>query len=178
MALVPHYFEKTGHVIGKPFRDDEIKLYLEMLNDGIDFAATSKIVDPEQIGVVGYSMGAVLSFVRSFKDPRIKAIVSCSGPLLVESKAKFPPILILQGSKDKGNPAERLKAFEAKLKADGTPYATHIYRGMGHNFDIPAWDDASRRIVSFFNRHLKKIQPKKNKAKLKRPSQKATSGST
>src|SRR5580658_4959759 len=55
----------------------------------------------------------------------VKAIVSCSGPLLVESKSKFPPVLILQGSKDKSNSSERVKAFEEKLKANETPYATH-----------------------------------------------------
>jgi carboxymethylenebutenolidase len=167
VALVPHYFEKTGHVVGARSHDDELKSYREAVNDGIEFAVTMKNVDPERIGLVGYSMGAYLAFFRSARDPRVKAVVSCSGPLPVESKAKFPPVLILQGSKDKGSPAERLKAFAEKLKASETPYATHIYRGMGHNFDIPAWDDASRRIAVFFDRHLKINEPKRSKAKLK-----------
>ena len=82
------------------------------------------------------------------RDPRIKAVVSCAGGLPVESKSKFPPVLMLQGASDKGNPLARVKAFEEVLKAQETPYETHIYRGMGHNFELYRWDDAARRLES------------------------------
>jgi len=167
VVLIPHYFEKTAHKVGTRFLADEIPSYTDALRDGIEFAVASGIVDPERIGLVGYSLGANLAFLQSTRDPRVKAIVSCSGSLPVGWKAKFPPVLILQGSKDKGSPTQRLKAFEEKLKATDTPYATHVYRWLGHNFDVSTWDDAGRRMAVFFNQHLKKKAHKKSKAKSK-----------
>ena len=169
VVLIPHYFDRTRHIVGRPFSSDDLTLYLQTIHDGIEFAVKSDSVDPERIGLVGYSMGAYLAFYRSARDPRIKAIVSCSGSLPVESKAKFPPVLVLQGSKDKGSPAERLKAFQEKMKTNDTPCPAHIYRGLGHNFEVSTWDDASRRTAVFFDRYLKKRSPAKPKTKVKRP---------
>ena len=176
--MIPHYFEKTGHTVGARFRADEVPSYHEALHDGIEFAVASGIVDPERIGIVGYSMGAYLAFFQATRDPRVKAIVSCSGSLPVEWKAKFPPVLILQGSKDKGTPAARLKAFEEKLKTTETPCTSHVYRWIVHNFDVPTWDDASRRIAVFFDKHLQNRAPKRSKAKPKVQTKTDSSGSS
>ena len=168
VVLIPHYFDRTRHIVGRPFSSDDLTSYLQTIHDGIEFAVKSESVDPERIGFVGYSMGAYLAFYRSARDPRIKAIVSCSGSLPVESKAKFPPVLVLQGSKDKGSPAERLKAFQEKMKTNETPCPSHIYRGVGHNFEVSTWEDASHRTAVFFNAYLKKRPLAKPKAKMKR----------
>src|SRR5271165_3451652 len=115
VALIPHYFETTGHEVGKPFRSDDLRSYSDSVHDAIEFAVASGVVDPERIGLLGVSMGSYLAFSRAAREPRIKAIVSVSGSLPVESQSKFPPVLILQGSKDKGAPASRLKEFQAKM---------------------------------------------------------------
>jgi dienelactone hydrolase len=168
VALIPHYFDRTRHVVGQPFGSDDLSSYLQTIDDGIAFAVKSESVDPDRIGFIGYSMGAYLAFSQSARDPRIKAIVSCSGSLPVNSKAKFPPVLVLQGSKDKGSPAERLKAFQEQMKTNETPCAVHIYRGLGHNFEVSTWEDASRRTAVFFDRYLKRRPPAKPKTKAKR----------
>jgi len=155
VVLIPHYFERTGHEPGQPFKDNEIPAMVEAVEDAIDFAVANAPVDADRIGMIGYSMGAYIAFFRSARDPRIKAIVAVSGHLPVESKSKFPPLLILQGSGDRNTPPARLKQFEAILKERQIPYGTHVYRGIAHNFDIPTWDDASRRAATFFNKFLK-----------------------
>jgi carboxymethylenebutenolidase len=165
VVLIPHYFETTAHVAGKPFGPKEIPAYLESVHDAIEFAVASGVVDPDRIGVVGWSLGAYIAFYRSTKDPRIKAMVSLSGSLPVEWKAKFPPVLILQGSKDKSSPPQRLKDFQEKLKAANSPFETHVYRGVGHNLDLPTWDDVSRRTAVFFNKYLKPQPPRRTKAR-------------
>ena len=71
------------------------------------------------------------------------------------SQTKYPPVLILQGSKDPSNPPANVKTFEEQLKSQGTPYASHVYRGMGHNFDLERWDDAAGRAVAFLDRHMR-----------------------
>ena len=134
VVLIPHFFDRTGHVVGTAFKSDDIPAYLDSVHDAIEFAVASEAVDPGRIGLVGLSMGSYLAFFRAARDPRIKAIVSVSGSLPVESESKFPPVLILQGSKDKSIPASRLKEFQAKLAASKTPFKAHVYGGAGSQF--------------------------------------------
>jgi carboxymethylenebutenolidase len=165
VVLIPHYFERTGHAVGQPFQAKEFMSWIEAVQDAIEFGVASGIVDADRIGMIGYSMGAHIAFYRGARDPRIKAIVSCAGDLPVESKSKFPPVLILQGSEDRSNPLPQVKKFQEVLKANGTPYANHIYKGMGHNFDVDRWSDAARRAAAFFDKHMKTgkdARPKKS----------------
>jgi len=172
VVLIPHFFEATAHVVGKPFGDKDIPAYLDAVHDAIEFAVASGVVDSERIGVVGWSLGSYLAFFRASKDPRIKALVSISGHLPVESKSKFPAVLVVQGSKDKGTPTQRLKDFQEKLKAENSPVEAHVYKGVGHNLDLPTWDNVIRRTAVFFNKYLKKHEPKRTKAKAKKSTAK------
>ena len=172
VVLIPHYFERTGHVIGRPFPGKEFQELMQSVQDAIEFAAARRVVDPDRIGLIGYSMGAYYAFFRAARDPRIRAVVSCSGSLPVASKSKFPPVLILQGSEDRGNPLARIKQFQETLKAKGTPSANHVYKGMGHNFDVDRWADAAGRAGAFFDtymRNLKDAKPKKSQRPRLRP---------
>ena len=145
VVLIPRYFERTGHIAGAALKDGELSAFVKAVEDGVEFGIASGIVNEDRIGVLGYSMGAYIAFSRAARDPRIKAVVSCSGSLPVESRATFPPVLILQGSNDRSSPVSRLAKFQEALKAKGTPCASHIYKGMGHNFDLERWEDAMTR---------------------------------
>ncbi len=79
VVLIPHYFETTAHVVGKPFGDKEIPAFVDAVHDAIEFAVASGVVDSERIGVVGWSLGSYLAFFRAARDTRIKAVVSISG---------------------------------------------------------------------------------------------------
>jgi carboxymethylenebutenolidase len=155
VVFIPHYFERTNHIVGQSFRQKEFEAFLEAVEDAIKFAVASESVDENRLGMIGYSMGAHFAFYRGARDPRIKAIVSCAGSLPVESRSKFPPVLILQGSRDRGNPLENVKKFQEVLKANGTPSASRVYKGMGHNFDVDRWDDAALRAAAFFDKHMR-----------------------
>jgi dienelactone hydrolase len=170
VVLIPRYFERTGHIAGAALKDGELSAFVKAVEDGVDFGIASGIVDEDRIGVLGYSMGAYIAFSRAARDPRIKAVVSCSGSLPVESRATFPPVLILQGSNDRSSPVSRVAKFQEALKAKGTPCASHIYKGMGHGFDLERWEDAMMRAGAFFDRHLR--GPKKPKG----PAKKARRG--
>jgi dienelactone hydrolase len=160
VVLIPHFFERTGHEAGQPFKDKEVDSMFESIEDAIDFAVANAPIDPDRIGLLGYSMGANAAYFCNFRNPRIKAIVAVSAYLPIESKAKLPPMLILLGSGDHNTSPARLKQFEAVMKERQIPYGSHVYRGIGHNFDIPTWDDASRRAATFFNKILKAPKPK------------------
>jgi uncharacterized protein YkwD len=162
VVYFPHYFERTGHVTGRPPAKD-IPLFNEAISDAVEFAAANPRVDADRIGLLGYSLGSYLAFYQAERDERIKAIVSCSGRLSVVSNSKFPPVLILQGSNDPASPVEKVKEFQQSLDSRGIPSSSHIYRRTGHNFDLSAWSDASRRAVQFFNRYLKGVEPRRQR---------------
>ncbi len=64
VVLIPHYFERTGHRAGQPFKDNAIPAMVESVQDAIEFAIANAPVDPDRIGMIGYSMGAYIAFFR------------------------------------------------------------------------------------------------------------------
>ena len=156
VALIPHYFETTDHVLGHPNRQGEYESWLEAVSDAIGYAASRSEVDPTRFAIIGYSMGSGLGMFQSTRDTRIKAVISCSGayPQVGPSK-KLPALLILHGSRDKSTPMEYVNKYVAALKEQEMPHAVHTYDGMGHNFDVPRFRDATRRSVVFFDKYLK-----------------------
>jgi dienelactone hydrolase len=156
VALIPHYFEKTDHVIGRPLQAGEYEGFLDSLKDAMEYAATQQEVDPARFAIIGYSMGSNLAMLRAVKDSRIKAIVSCSGsyPPTKPSK-KLPPLLILHGSKDKSTPIDYVKKYQEGLKEQEMPHAVHIYPGKGHNLDVPTFENVTVRAVAFFDKYVK-----------------------
>ncbi len=156
VAIIPQFFEKTDHAVGAPIRQGELEAWGEAVADGVEFAGKSPSVDPARFAMLGYSMGSGLAMRQSTRDPRIKAVVSCSGAYPpIQPNKKLPPLLILHGSKDQGTPLDYVKKYEAALTEQEMPHAVHIYGGIGHNFDAPRFEDATRRSVAFFDQYVK-----------------------
>ena len=72
VVLIPHFFQKTGHVAGKTFEPEEIPSFLDATQDAIEFAAALDAVDPERIGVVGVSWDRTSRFTgrRASRESR------------------------------------------------------------------------------------------------------------
>ncbi|MDL2208966.1 alpha/beta fold hydrolase, partial [Parabacteroides sp. OttesenSCG-928-O15] len=49
---------------------------------GIDYLNTRKEIDMDRIGVIGYSMGGMMTFNLGAVDPRVRASVSCVSPVI------------------------------------------------------------------------------------------------
>ena len=161
VVAIPHYFESTGHVIGRPNKQGEYEAWIKALADAVDFTAKRPDVLADRIGIIGYSMGTNLAQIQAVSDPRIKAIVSCSGTYPPKGpNKKLPALLILHGTKDTSTPLSYVKAYQEALKANEMPHAVHIYKGKGHNFDIEQWADATERSAAFFDRYIKNARIK------------------
>jgi carboxymethylenebutenolidase len=145
VVLIPHYFDRRG-------RQPE---WVETVGDVIKAASTRPDVDPDRVGLFGFSLGSYLAFFQGARDKRVKAVVSVSGSLPLHSKSKFPPSLLLHGSGDKSTPPRILREFTGELKAKETPYAVHVYPGERHNFSVPVFLDAGLRAGLFFDVHLR-----------------------
>ena len=160
VALIPHSFEKTDHPPGRPPQAGEREAWLDAVNDAVEFAAARPEVDPTRFAMMGYSMGSGLGMSRALRDPRIKAVVSCSGAYPpIKPNPRLPPLLILHGSKDTSTPLDYVKKYVEALEEQDMPHAVHIYNGMGHNFDASRFGDATRRAVAFLDQYLKPAKP-------------------
>jgi dipeptidyl aminopeptidase/acylaminoacyl peptidase len=59
----------------------------------IDYLETRKEIDPNRIGVIGYSLGGTMSLILSGVDSRIKVTTACVAPLLMHPISPDQPDL-------------------------------------------------------------------------------------
>ncbi|MDB5349099.1 MAG: dienelactone hydrolase [Planctomycetota bacterium] len=159
VALIPHYFDRTGTTIALPkTMKDEFTPWMETVADTVGFAAGRAEVDAAKIGLVGFSLGGYLSLSTATHDPRIKVIVDYFGGLpkeLHERAGKLPPTLILHGDADPIVPVHEAHTLEGLLKTHKILHEVKIYPGLGHGFSGTTGDDAARRALAFLDTHLK-----------------------
>ena len=121
-----------------------------------------------RVGTMGWCFGGAMSLQATLAMPKeIDATVIYYGKLETDP-AKLPllkkPVLGLFGGTDGGIPVESVRAFEATLKAQGTPVDINVYAGVGHAFANPsgknymaeAAEDAWNRTTRFLATNLKR----------------------
>jgi dienelactone hydrolase len=159
VALLPHYFDRTGTKISDPATSAKhFKEWMETIGDAVTFVAGRPAVDRERIGLLGFSLGAYLSLSNATFDPRVKAVVEFFGglpPALEDRADKLPPTLILHGDADPIVPVKEAHRLESLLKDRKVPYELHIYKGAGHAFLGADGADSARRTLQFFDKYVK-----------------------
>ena len=158
-VYVLHYFDRTGTVeldgLQTIFR--HYPAWMKTLWDAVSFVASQPQVDPERIGLLGFSLGAYLSLSASTIDSRVKAVVEFFGGLPKEMKffmRRLCPVLILHGEQDKTVPVAEAYHLQQLLEKKEIPYQMQIYPGVGHGFSGEVWRDAGLRTLGFLNKHL------------------------
>lgn len=80
----------------------------------MDYLATRNEIDTSRLGIIGYSMGGMMTFNLTAVDPRIKVAVACVAPILKEPYSAMAvhnfapfitsqPFLMLMGNTDERN---------------------------------------------------------------------------
>lgn len=160
VALIPHYFDRTGTTLALPkTMKEEFTPWMETVGDGVLFAAGRGEVDPERIGLIGFSLGGYLSLSTATYLPRIKVVVDYFGGLpkeLHERADKLPPTLILHGDADPVVPVAEAKVLEKLLEDYKIAHEVKIYKGLGHGFTGKDGEDAALRAIAFLEAQLKK----------------------
>jgi dienelactone hydrolase len=135
----------------------------------IEWLASQPSVDPDRIGVVGFSFGGQVALLAGALSHRVKAIVSYSSPTdLVklkeyngsywyvwaascepDLKKRSPvsvagqikaPVLLIQGDADTTVPTEQAEEMENALWMSGDSVQLYLESGVGHHDSgIPSW---------------------------------------
>ena len=126
--------------------------------DSVSFVSEQPHVNPERIGLLGFSLGAYLSLASASIDPRIKAVVDFFGGFPKEMKLfmrRFCPVLILHGEADDTVPVSEAHYIALLAEKKNVPYELQIYPGAGHGFTPEIMADASQRTLNFLRKYLK-----------------------
>jgi carboxymethylenebutenolidase len=158
-VYVLRYFDRTGtgQVSDRKVIFRHFFAWAKTLWDATSFVAAQPQVDPQRLGLLGFSLGAYLALSNASVDPRIQAVVEFFGGLPREVKPfmrRFCPVLILHGEADSTVPVEEAYHLQHVLESRKIPYEMQIYSGAGHSFSGEVWRDAGRRTVAFFQKHL------------------------
>lgn len=157
-VYVLHYFDRTGTIYADKAAIFRLfPLWMKTLWDAVSHVERQKSVDPDRIGLLGFSLGAYLSLSVATVDSRIRAVVDFFGGLPKEMKLlmrRMPPVLILHGEADETVPVQEAYHIQQVCEKRGVPYEIVIFPGVGHGFGGNIWRDASARTLAFLKRHL------------------------
>lgn len=125
-------------------------------------------VEPDRIGMVGFSRGAFNAMKMAIdwhKDRPVRAVVSYyMGRGVYDQEPELPPILFLHGDGDIETVADQVVAACEKLKKMGNVCEAKIYKNTRHAFthksrygpyDHRTTVDAFKRAVAFLNKYLR-----------------------
>jgi len=161
-VYVLHYFERTGttEIDGLQTIFRHFPAWMKTLWDAVSFVAGQPQVDPERIGLLGFSLGAYLALSAASIDSRIQAVVEFFGGLPKEMKffmRRLCPVLILHGAEDKTVPVAEAYHLQQVLEKKQIPYELQVYPGAGHGFSGEIWRDAGLRALAFLNKYLASV---------------------
>lgn len=160
LVLFPHYFERTGTLMGGPAENvKNWPAWVQTIEDAVAKAKTLEQSDGGKVGIVGFSLGSYLGLSVSTQEADVAAMVDFFGgmPRSYVGRVKtMPPVLILHGDADKLVSVDEAYKLEQLLKEKKLPYEMKIYPGQGHGFTGEARLDSAKRAMAFLEEHLKR----------------------
>lgn len=157
-VYILHYFDRTGTTFADKdtiFR--HFPIWVKTLWDAISYVEKQPQVDPERIGLLGFSLGAYLSLSDAAVDKRVRAVVEFFGGMPKEMRflmRRLCPVLILHGDADTTVPVAEAYHLQKILEKKNIPYEMQIYPGAGHGFNGDVWKDAGLRSLAFLQKYL------------------------
>ena len=108
------------------------------LKMAFDYLANRPDVRPKHIGSLGWLMGDGLALQLAIHEPRLAACVVNYGTLPtnpVDIQKINARVLGIFGSRDRGIPPDKVRAFERSMNVAKKPIDIEIYDGVGHSFE-------------------------------------------
>ncbi len=131
--------------VGDQTRVTESMMVADALN-GLAFLAGRDDIDPQRIGIIGWSKGGGVSLLAAWDDvaqtlagdARFAAHAAFYPPCFVdiqEIDLAPAPVRIFIGGDDQWTPAQPCYAFARRLSAKNVPTELTVYPGAEHSFD-------------------------------------------
>ncbi|HEV8411595.1 MAG TPA: dienelactone hydrolase family protein [Gemmatimonadaceae bacterium] len=160
ICFVVHYFDGTGNFSA----DDSVEAanyfhWVRELHDAVTWIRARPDVRPNQVGMMGHSLGAWLAVGAAAADPRVARVVLLGSglePFLVDSIKRMPPVLMFHGDKDDVVPKSDADHLAQYLRAKKVSVQYRVYPGEGHQFGDSAATDMLERAVKFLAPDLKR----------------------
>lgn len=158
LAMLVHYYDRTGTIwSGNETITKLWPTWAATVQDAINYAASNPRVQPDSIGLFGYSLGAFLAVEAASQDKRVKAVVEVSGGIFDARQStldRVPPTLILHGRADERVSVSYALGLEKTARKYGHPAMMKLYDNEGHVLKTQALNDAMERTLKFFAAHL------------------------
>jgi carboxymethylenebutenolidase len=168
-ALAPDLYH--GQTASEPDGAGKLLMALNIAQAEKDLRGAAKFMaehsSTAKIGAVGFCMGGQLALFAGTVNPSVGAVVDFYGihPNVKPDYTKLSgPVLGLFAEKDQFVTPQTAREVDAAIKKAGKASEIHIYSNVDHGFfnderaevyDKAAAEDAWRRTLSFFRRHLK-----------------------
>ena len=160
ICFVVHYFDGTGDFMTNDSLEEAHYFHwVREVHDAVTWVRARSDVRPNQIALMGHSLGAWLAVGAAAADARISRIVLLGSglePFLADSIKRMPPTLMFHGDKDNVVPLSDADHLAAFLRAHRYPVQYKIYAGEGHQFADSAATDMLERSVRFIAPDLKR----------------------
>ena len=186
-AAAPEMFHRSGKGVDVPFSEMQAAFAerSKLSNDDItadvqatiDYLRSNPDVDADNIGIVGFCFGGMVSYLGSTMSGIKAAAVYYGGgilprpdspegtPRLLDDTADAvqAPIIGFWGEEDGGIPISNVEEIGRVLKEKGKSIENHTYPGAGHGFfcsergsyNEAASADSWPKTLAFFGAHLK-----------------------
>lgn len=96
-------------------------------------------VNPERVGVMGFSAGgelAALAAVGASDTPAFQALIYPAIPRDMKLSKETPPAFLVCGENDRQNISQGLPDLYLAMKRAGVSAELHVYAGVGHGFGL------------------------------------------
>ena len=166
-ALTPSPGPNPGSFVDAPPQAyvDGLPIWLQIVSDGVSVLQSRPEVDPNRIGVVGWSGGAQVGLRSALQDHRYHAVVEMSvgannlppvDDAIRASTARLPPVLILHGYADETNPVTNAFALRDAMEATGRQHELEVYEAGDHYWRGQQGRDGFDRILVFLRQTLER----------------------
>ena len=171
VALAPDLYH--GRVAKSPDEAGKMMMALRIdeaekdLKGAVDFLVAHPSQTGEKVGVIGFCMGGALSLYAATKNSKVGACVVFYG-VHPNVKPDLPslqsPVLGIFAERDKSVSPQVVHQLQEQMRSNGKSFEAHIFRAVDHAFfndtrpevyNAQAAEDAWRRTIEFFNKHLR-----------------------
>ena len=141
---------------------DATPIWIETIEDGFSYMQSRPEVDPDRVGLAGYSLGGMLALGLDQDITNHAALISISGFFGSGSEnlaAGNSPTLILQAEADEWVDMGAALAIKDVLETNGIEHELVVIPGADHRWIDQPGEDGFDAIVEFLESHLSPSEP-------------------